>query len=248
MNTLTTLIVEDEGLARRRLEKMVSNDHMLLLIEDSAISGKEALQKIEKYDPQLILMDIQLKDFDAFEVLEKARPYINGKIIFITAYDQYAIKAFELEAVDYLLKPFTEERFNKAIHKAIVRERHFNLENIQKALCDIRRPIVSTIVIPEGNTKHLLEERDIEYIYSQGYYVNIVTDSHKKLIRISLKLLEEILSPNFFRINKSTIINTTKIKQLIQHKNSIKIIMKDQNEFFVSDKYKTSLDSYFDNL
>jgi DNA-binding LytR/AlgR family response regulator len=240
MNALNTLVVEDEGLARRRLESLVSEQDTLALIQDSAVNGREAIDKIKKYSPDLLLMDIQLKDFDSFEVIERTRFHVK-QVIFVTAYNTYAIKAFDIDAVDYLLKPFTKERFNSAIQKLVIRNYELGLKTIENILADYSSLSNGKVVIPEGNTRHLIEENQIDYIYSQGYYVNFVMTGQKKLVRISLKSLEDILSPYFLRINKSTIINSTKIKQLVQYKISLKVIMYDHNEFFVSANYKEGL-------
>ena len=243
MIVLQTLVVEDEGLARRRIEKMVLGHDKLELIPDSAENGSEALEKIKQYQPDLILLDIELKDFNAFEILTKISP-MTSKIIFVTAYSDYAVKAFDIEAVDYLLKPFTKERFNKAVQKAISREEGFDLEEIKNILVKRGSERSQKLVIPEGNTQHFIDGNAIEYIYAQGYYVNLIMYNQKKLIRISLKLLEDILPSNFSRVNKSTIINRYKIKELIRHKNSLKLIMNDQYEFSVTEKYREKLEIY----
>ncbi len=244
MLVLNTLIVEDEGLSRRRMERMVNEHSNLQLIPHSAKSGLDALEKIKLYQPDLILLDIELKDFNAFEILNKIENF-QSKIIFITAFSEYAIKAFEVEAIDYLLKPFTIDRFNTAVQKVITSDQNFDLEEIKKFINKKSEQNHQKLVIPEGNTQHFIDGTNIEYIYSQGYYVNLVMNNQKKLIRISLKLLEEILPDNFHRINKSTIINSENINQLVKNKTSLKIIMKDRNEFFVTDKYKEQIEESF---
>lgn len=244
MLILSTLVVEDEGLARRRIEKMVDEHERLSFIPDSAKSGLEALSKIKKYEPDLILLDIELKDFNAFEIISKLEN-LKSKIIFVTAFSDYAIKAFDIEAIDYLLKPFTKERFDTAVRKAISRDEQFNFDEVKNILRKRSEQSPEKLVIPEGNTQHFIDGREIEYIYSQGYYVNLVMSNQKKLIRISLKLLEEILPNNFHRVNKSTIINSENINQLIKNKTSLKIIMKDRNEFFVTEKYKEQIEDSF---
>jgi DNA-binding LytR/AlgR family response regulator len=206
MKTLQALVVEDEGLSRRRLEKMVQRHQDLNLIPDSAKTGVEALKKIKTYDPDLIFMDIELKDFNAFEILLKLGE-IPARIVFVTAFSDYAVKAFDVEAVDYLLKPFSYERFTKAVSKVAAREDNLDLDKIKSVLLDPRGNTRNTIIIPEGNTSHFIDGTSVEYIYSQGYYVNFVINNQKKLVRISLKALEGILPSNFLRINKSTIVN-----------------------------------------
>ena len=243
MIILKTLVVEDEGLARRRLEKMVLAHEKLELIPDSAENGADALKKIKQYQPDLILLDIELKDFNAFEILSKLGS-LQTRIIFVTAYSDYAVKAFDVEAIDYLLKPFTLDRFNKGIQRALDRKDVINFEEIKRILINREPEWSQKLVIPEGNTQHFMDGNAIEYIYANGYYVNFIMKNKKKLVRISLKLLEEILPSNFSRINKSTIINRHNIKELVRNKNSIKIIMRDKDEFFVTDKYRDKVEAY----
>ena len=211
MKQLKTLVVEDEGLARRRMEKMVNEHEQLELLEHSARNGHEALRRITEYQPELIFMDIELKDSNAFDV----------------------------EAVDYLLKPYTEERFRKAVQRVLAREENHNLDEMKLFLeRNLTHNTQQKLVIPEGNTKHFLDGDSVHYIFGQGYYANIVMGHQKKLVRISLKALSSLLPSNFCRINKSTIINKSHIRELVRNKHSLKVIMQDQNEFYVTDNYR----------
>lgn len=240
MSTHSTIIVEDVGPARRRLEKMVKN-HPSLHLVDSLKNGEEAIERIPLSNPEILLMDIQLKDKTAFEVLDQLHGRINSKIIFTTAYDQYAIQAFEVEAVDYLLKPFDEERFNGAIQKVIKREKQIPEQAILALLERQLHRKNALIIVPEGNKQHLFGENEILYIISEKYYVNIITSSQKKLIRITLKKLVALLPPPFLRINKSTIINLHQVNQVEYHKQSSKVLMKDGMEFFTTATYNGNL-------
>lgn len=240
MSTHNTVIVEDVGPARRRLEKMVEK-HPLLKLVDSLKNGQEAIERIPLTNPEILLMDIQLKDKTAFEVLDQISERINSKIIFTTAYDQYAIKAFEVEAVDYLLKPFDEERFNSAIQRIIRQDRQTLGRDLLAMLERQLHPGKSIITIPEGNKQHLYGENDILYLLSDKYYVNIVTTEQKKLIRITLKKLDTLLPKHFLRINKSTIINLHQVSQIDYHKLTSKVIMKDGREFFSTATYNERL-------
>ena len=243
MKMLQALVVEDEGLSRRRLEKMVQKHKELNLISDSAKTGVEALRKIKNYDPDLIFMDIELKDFNAFEILTKLGS-IEAKIVFVTAFSDYAVRAFDFEAVDYLLKPFTYERFLKAVAKVTARDENMDLDKIKNFLLDPRADSKDTVVIPEGNTSHFLDGSAVQYIFSQGYYATFVLTSQKKLVRISLKALENLLPSNFLRINKSIIVNRFHIKELVKNKSSLKIKMKDGNDFYISDIYRSKVEAF----
>lgn len=238
MRPLKTLVVEDESLARRGIEKSVREHELLELLEPSAKNGMEALRLIRKYQPELIFMDIELKDTNAFDLLRQLGSR-QMKIIFVTAFNNYASSAFDIEAVDYLLKPYSEERFRKAVHRVLELESTQHLDDM-KFFLERNLPLnpQQKLVIPEGNTRHFLDGNSVYYIFGQGYYANIVMGHQKKLVRISLKALSSLLPSNFCRINKSIIINKTYIRELIRNKHSLKIIMQDQNEYYVTDNYR----------
>lgn len=244
MKPIKTLIVEDESLARCRIEKLVNQHEQLELLENSARNGPEALRLIRKYQPELIFMDIELKDSNAFDILSELGPG-QHKIVFVTAYNNYASKAFDIEAVDYLLKPYTDERFRKAVQRVLAREENHNLDEMKLFLQrNLTFNTQQKLVIPEGNTKHFIDGDSVQYIFGQGYYANIVMGPHKKLVRISLKTLSSLLPSNFCRINKSTIINKFHIKELVRNKHSLKIIMQDQNEYYVTDNYREHAEQF----
>lgn len=237
MKTISTLIVEDEAPALKRLIKMVESQPELLLL-DIAKSVQEAEEKINLLKPELIFLDIQLKDATAFDLLSKLDKSCNPRIIFVTAFDIYAVKAFETDALDYLLKPFSQERFAASVQKAIKRIEQIDLEKVLQHFKTDSSRESKNLEIPEGNRLHYIHPNELAYLYSEGYYTYFVTRSGKKMIRISLKKSEEVLPENFVRINKSTIINKNTISEIIQNKNSGKVILNDGTEFFLSEKFK----------
>lgn len=236
MKKLRTIAVDDEAPALRRLMKMIEENANLQLIS-SAKSAAEAKKNIIEFQPDLILLDIQLKDATAFEVLNEIKNWFQGKIIFCTAYDEFAVKAFDYEAVDYLLKPYTQERFNTAINRIISRKEKTDYDDLLNLLKNHTVNSSKMLTIPEGLKNHFIEKEKLQYIISESYYCNFVLSDDKKLIRISLKKLEEFLPENFIRINKSTIINRDFIIESTHHKSSIKIIMSDKNECYVSENF-----------
>lgn len=240
MTIYNTIVVEDEGPARRRLEKMVQ-EHPALHLLASLKSGKEAVAEIPKLKPDLLLLDIQLKDKTAFEVLEHIQAFINSKIIFITAYDKYAIKAFEVEAIDYLLKPYDEVRFNAAIQRIVKKEQIALNDELISVLKTSLLSEQNKVVIPEGNKNHIYLNNDIIYIQSDKYYAFVFTTNSKKLVRITLKKLEQILPNHFIRINKSVIINTQFISQIEYQKNTSKVVLTNGEDFFSSKIYNEGL-------
>lgn len=205
---MKTLIIEDEGASRRRLEGII-NSHPNLKLAGSASSGLKAIQLINSTPADLLLMDIQLKDMTAFEILNTIEKDFSGKIIFVTAYNNFAIKAFEVFAIDYVLKPYTDERILKAVDRISLNKKEPKKE-ILAILESLHFP--EKICIPEGKTSHLFTPNEIVWIEADGYHSKVHFDSGNfQLIRILLKDLTQILPENFIRINRSVIINKTHV-------------------------------------
>ncbi len=236
MKLWRTIAVEDEAPALRRLIKMIEEHSGLELIE-TAKTAAEAKDKVLKLKPDLLLLDIQLKDAIAFDMLSEIEHCFSGKIIFITAYDQYAVKAFDYEAIDYLLKPYLQERFNTAVNRMILKNENINFSNLMATLKSFTLHPSKTITVPEGSKNHFIEKEKLQYLTADTYYTHFVLTNGSKMIRISLKKSEEILPDNFIRINKSTIVNKDFIIESYNHKNTAKITMADKKEFYVSEKF-----------
>ena len=247
MKTYSTILVEDEGPARRRLELMVK-EHPNLIFIASFRNGTDAMKEIPKFKPELLLLDIQLKDKTAFDILEQLGDEISSKIIFITAFDSYALKAFEVEALDYLLKPYDEARFDSAIQRVIKTDKKVLNKEIISLLEENFLNTSKSIIIPEGNKEHIFQEDDVIFIESDRYYVEVNTLTGKSVIRITLKSLASILPKKFLRINKSIIINTDFISQIDHKKQSSKIKLKTKKEFFSSKSYNHKLEKVFPKL
>ncbi|GAB4511227.1 MAG: LytTR family DNA-binding domain-containing protein [Allomuricauda sp.] len=248
MKICSTVVIEDEGPARRRLEAMV-NAHPNLELTGSLQSGKEAINLLPQLNPEILLMDIQLKDKNAFEVLDAIHHKIRSKIIFVTAYDSFALRAFEVNAVDYLLKPFDERRFAESISRATQGKGVDLIDD--KLLTFLKESIFpdnGLINIPEGNKNHMYRKNQILFVQSDRYYVYVSTKSEKRLIRITLKKMEDILPSNFLRINKSTIVNTDFVTRTEYLKQSAKILMEGGEIFNASRTYYSEVKEFFSKL
>lgn len=245
MRVYRTVLVEDEGPARRRLENMIKSNKALFLI-GSLECGKDAIELMEGLNPEILFMDIQLKDKNAFEVLEALKGKINCKVIFVTAYDSYALKAFEVQAIDYLLKPFNEERFNESVNRITKDDSYYGLDydliEFLKQSIDLNK---KNINIPEGNKNHIFDKRQIIFIQSDRYYVYVSTNDEKRLIRITLKKLEDLLPSNFLRINKSIIINSDFVTQIEYLKQAARLKMTTGEIFNSSRTYYLNVKSFF---
>ena len=223
MNPQYKAIVIDDEPAARRLMKNLLLDYPVISVIAEAGNGREAIEKIESLKPDLIFLDIQMPDLTGFEVLEKLEHQPN--IIFTTAYEQYAIKAFENFSIDYLLKPIKEERLKQSIDKLVkfgILNQTIQVSGLQEIIRQIQTPPKATALpIRSGDRIMLVRFEQIAYLEAQDKYVFIYTiDGQKFLTDQSLTVLEEKLPAQFYRIQKSYIINKDKIREMHRHFNS----------------------------
>lgn len=247
---LTCLIIDDEPLARKRLFTLIEpmDDLQLLAI---CKTGRDAIKQIDELQPDLIFLDIQMKDISGFEVLKAIKSYKKPMVVFVTAFDNFAVKAFDLFALDYLLKPYKKERFHQAVTRAKVQfnsERGSDLENsfqkliqyIEEDKTDKTAVRKSKLPIKIGNTVSFIDYNFIHYILASGSYVEICTSDKKYVLRDSLQnVMAEMDSSKMLRIHRSTSVNADFIQNVI-HSNfgEIDVKMKDGSLFRVSRSYR----------
>jgi two-component system LytT family response regulator len=245
---INTIVVDDEPLARQRVIKLLEHFEDINLTEECS-TGKKAIQVINEFAPALVFLDIKLKDMTGFKVLEKISPNVKPVIVFITAYDEFAIKAFDYFALDYLQKPFREDRFMKSVNKAIevIKDKHYPFfDNKIKNILDYmnsqgeKKDFIKKIPVKIGNKVLFIDIQDIIYITASGYYAEIFTENKKYLLRDSLNnLITQLNSNNFLRIHRSTIINLNYISELINSNyGEIDVKMNDNKLFRISKSYK----------
>lgn len=218
MNT-TCLIVDDEKLARDLLSEYIAGFPEIDVIGEAS-KGNEAVEKINKLKPDLIFLDVQMPGMTGFDVLEEIdhEPYI----IFTTAYDQYAIKAFEKNAVDYVLKPLDEERFRTAVNRALKRKTadQGNLEELIKSFKSGNRNFETHIFVQKSEKLFNLPVEEIVYLEASGDYTVITTKNDQFVSSSGIGKLEEIMDPDtFIRVHRSTIINLNCLKEIERHFN-----------------------------
>jgi two-component system LytT family response regulator len=229
----TCLIIDDEKLARDLIIEYLQGHPELELVGECT-KGTEAVEKINLLKPDLIFLDVQMPGMNGFDVLEEIEhePYV----IFVTAYDQHAIKAFEKNAVDYLLKPLDEERFRTAIHRAIKRKglEQNNLEELMESLRPERKSFVQ-----KSEKLFNLPVEDILFLEASGDYTVITTKNDQYVSSSGIGRLEELLSPDiFFRVHRSTIINIHHLKEIERHFNGAMMVrMHNAKTFPVSRTY-----------
>ena len=233
------IVIDDEPAARRLMRSLLQEYSDIVTVIAEAGTGGEAIQKIEELNPDLIFLDIQMPDLTGFEVIEKLSRKPN--IIFTTAYEQYAIKAFETFSIDYLLKPIKEERLKQSMEKLRQFGRlntSINVSGLQDIIRQFQAPAKTTaLTIRSGDRIILLRFETISYLEAEDKYVHVYTlDGQKYLTDQSLTALSEKLPAQFYRIQKSYIINKEKVKEMHRHFNGRYL-------FIMEDKAATRLTS-----
>jgi two-component system LytT family response regulator len=216
MKKLRTIIIEDEAPARELLKHYLKDYNEIEIIAECA-DGFAGLKTISELKPDLVFLDIQMPKLTGFEMLEVLEE--KPEIIFTTAYDQYAIKAFELNAVDYLLKPFHKERLTEALSKAI--EKTNSGKGEPKAASELisRRPEpsapVTRIVVRKGNSINIIPVDQLRYVEAEDDYVMIHHSTGKALKQQTMRYYEENLpKADFVRIHRSYIVRIEEIKRI----------------------------------
>src|SRR5215475_6077749 len=246
MDEIGALIVDDEPLARERITDLLIGDPEDEIIGECG-DGLAAVEAIEAHKPDLLFLDVQMPELDGFGVLETIEQM--PVIIFVTAYDQYALRAFEVHALDYLLKPFDRERFDKALQRArhqIARERAGAVnQELVALLSDLKaRPKpLERLVIKAGGRVFFLRVDEIDWIEAAANYVKLHVGKESHLLRETINGLAAKLDPDkFLRIHRSIIVNLERVKELQPwfHGDYV-VIMQDGAQLTSSRNYREQL-------
>jgi two-component system LytT family response regulator len=214
-----TLIVDDEPLARDRLRQLLRNEPEIEIVGECA-DGREAVAVIQKTPPDLIFLDVQMPELDGFGVVEAIGAESAPVIVFVTAHDKFALRAFEIHAVDYLLKPFDRERFQKALHRALeqIKQREGGALIARQAamIAELKSPKPpERLAVKSGGHVVWVKLDEIDWIGSADNYAELHVGPKSHLMRETLAALESRLDPKVFvRISRSIIVNTQRIKEL----------------------------------
>lgn len=243
---LKILVADDEQPARKKvisfLKEITKN---IAIIE--AENGKETIDKIKNEKPGLVLLDIQMPGFDGFAVIENVGIEEMPPVIFITAYEQYAINAFEVSALDYLLKPFDKERFKKSFDRAIehINSKRKQSHDFKLLIEEIKKEkkFLDRIMVNIGSKYFFVNTNDIIHISAEEKYIEIHTDKGKYLIRETMNSVEESLDPQkFARIHRSFIVNIDQIKEMQpwSHGDYV-VVLKNGEKIQMSRRYRENL-------
>jgi two-component system, LytTR family, response regulator len=234
-DTLRIVVVDDEPLARAVVGEYAAGDPGIEVVADCA-NGFEAVKAVADLKPDLVLLDVQMPKLDGFEVLELLGR--DQPVVFITAYDQYALRAFEVHAVDYLLKPFSAERFQEAMERARERIRAKTALPLEDLVRDARPRTgpAERVLIRDGTNVHVLPVDRIDYVEAQDDYVAFKSEGKQYLKDQTLAAVEGTLDPaRFVRIHRSFILNIDRIAKVeLYAKDSRMAILRDGSRLPVS--------------
>jgi two-component system LytT family response regulator len=231
-SVIQTLIVDDEAPARALLREFLA-DYPQFVVAAECANGYEAVKAVAEHRPELLFLDIQMPKLDGFEVLEllDRKPYV----VFVTAYDEYALRAFQVHAIDYLLKPFTPARFAEVVAHAEEMVRRGAPANTASAAASVRKPL-QRIAFKDGATIDVVPVQRIDYIEAQDDYVHVYARGQKHVKQQTLGELEALLDPaRFIRVHRSYIVNVESLARVEPYaKDSRVALLKDGTRVPVS--------------
>ena len=241
-----TIVVDDEPLARERLLKLLRAEADVEVVGEAS-NGEEAVALIRKAKPELVFLDVQMPELDGFGVLAELSEDERPAVVFVTAYDKFALKAFDVHAVDYLLKPFDKERFQTALRRALDQLAKKQPEKIQEQLSVLLnelRPAQQSerIAVKTGGRVVFVKASDIDWVEAADNYVNLHIGRESHLLRETMTSIEGRLPKQFLRISRSTIVNTERIKELqpLFH-GEYSVILRDGTKLTLSRGYRDKL-------
>jgi two-component system LytT family response regulator len=246
--SIRTIIVDDEPLACERLRMLLVNEPDIEIVSECR-NGADARRTIEQLAPDLVFLDIQMPELTGFEVLERLEQTRMPVIIFVTAYDQYALKAFEVSALDYLLKPFDRERFTRALNRARAdlnrrKAGHVN-EHVLQLLSELERSkkYLEKLIVRTGGRVFFVRADELDWIEAAGNYVRLHTGKEEFLYRETMTKLEAQLNPErFARIHRSTIVNVARIKELQPwFRGDYQVVLRDNRKLTLTRGYRGRL-------
>jgi two-component system LytT family response regulator len=214
------MVVDDEPLARGMVREMLESDPVAEIVGECS-NGRDAINEIKSLAPDLIFLDVQMPEFGGFDVLESFKHEELPRVIFVTAYDQYAVRAFEVHAVDYLLKPFDRERFMTAWERAKIQISKDRLERRDQHIMELLEELkagpryIERLVVKTAGRVFFLDVKDVDCIEAEGNYVRVHNGAKSYLLRETISGLDSQLDPKeFLRIHRSAIVRIDKIKEL----------------------------------
>ena len=245
---IRTLIVDDEPLARERLRMLLSTEPWLEIIGEAS-NGSSTVDAIRKQKPDLVFLDVEMPNVSGFDVIEAIGAERMPFVIFVTAYDKYAIRAFDVHAVDYLLKPFDRDRFYQALAKARQQIERLTGGELERRLLELMKDLKPTaqkldrFVVKSGGRVFFVRTEEIDWIEAAGNYVKLHVGPEAHLFRETMNALEAKLNPDtFYRIHRSHIVNIERVRELQPWFNGEYVVfLKDGTRLTLSRGYREKL-------
>ncbi|MDQ4121087.1 MAG: LytTR family DNA-binding domain-containing protein [Acidobacteriota bacterium] len=257
---IRALIVDDEPFARERVRRLLSEENDIEIVGEAG-DGESAIEEIKKQKPDLLLLDVQMPGKNGFQVLENLKPEESPIVIFLTAFDQYAVRAFESAALDYLLKPFDEERFAKSVERARAtfrqtrqaKERQVEnpseIETEASASLSTEEKYLERIIIRTGGRVLFRSADEIDWIEAYGNYVRLHIGEKKYLLRETLAGFEIKLDPSkFVRVHRSAIVQIARIREARKNlSGSYELILQNGEQLTMSRRFARRLPLSLEN-
>lgn len=246
--TIRAMIVDDEPLARRRVRDLLTAAPDVDVVAECA-NGRDAIKAIEASLPDLLFLDIQMPEIDGFDVLAAIGVGRVPVVVFVTSYDQFALRAFEAQALDYLMKPFDDERFSTALQRARARLGDRSSTDVDRRLSALldevrgRRGYLQRLAVPVGNRSVFIRAHEIDWIGAERNYIRVYVGGRGHLLRESLTHIEAELDPAMFcRIHRSTIVNIDRIQSVeTTFRGEYVVVLQDGTKLTSGRSYRESL-------
>ena len=247
MKAWRVVIVDDEPPARDTLRLLLASHSDFVLVAECA-HGEEAIAAVRRGSPDVLFLDVQMPGLDGFDVLRTLGPLSAMALVFVTAYDRYALRAFEEHALDYLLKPFSDERFTAVLQRVRERLREKRLADTGRRLAALLDSPVTQVgpqqlIVRDGGRTLVIPYDEILWIEAEDYYVNVHARQRSTLARIPLKNLADGLDDRFVRIHRSAIVNVAFVREMEPlASGDQRLVLSDGTELRVSRTYRAAFD------
>ena len=247
---IRALIADDEELAREGLRTLLAGEHDVGVVAE-CVDGRETAAWIEEHHPDLVFLDIQMPELDGFEVVRRVGVGAVPAVVFVTAYDQHALEAFHVHAVDYLLKPVSADRFGIAMERARAMLGHTEGDVTRQRIAAMLQALergpqgIGRLVVRVDGRTLFLRPEEVDRVEADGNYAQVVVRGRPLLVRETLADLEEQLDPaRFIRVHRSTILNVDRVREIQpMFKGEHVVLTTDGTRFSLSRKYRTVLEA-----
>jgi two-component system LytT family response regulator len=250
MTRIRTVVVDDEPIARARVLALLGEEPDFEVVAECG-NGAQAVSEIGEKSPDLVFLDVQMPEMDGFDVARALGPDRMPAVVFVTAFDQYALRAFEVHALDYLLKPFSAQRFKSALSHVRQQLAQRQATTLGRQLLDMlpdiqkREPTLDRLVVKSSGRVYFVRTADIDWCEAAGNYVCLHVGAQSHLVRETMNRLESQIDPRqFVRIHRCTIVNVDRIQELRSSFNGEHVVvLRDGNRLTLSRGYRDALQS-----